>query len=549
MNEQYFTNLNGYLVKDGKAIHTYENVNSMKSDTTIREGTHIKTKGYYSVNDGGSGEYVIVDDDTLVSDNGLIHTLTNGLKAVLISEEIYPELCGAKGDGTTDDTNAIQTAINTANTKGVPLNLGTRTYLITEPLTVYSNLEINGNNAIIKTNSNINMITTNSVVDHVYLHNFRLMGANDITYTDNIGIKITAYYSKFQDLIISNCYTSISMETTGATGTLVENRYINLRCSNYCKYGLYIGVSGNNKLTDGFINNLICNGNSNSTESSIVGLVIGSAAGYNINGLHFYGKNTRAMVLSNSYNSNISNVYIEGFEIDGKGIYLSATQIGVNLSNVFINHNKTDSTGDAIYAEMSTYLPSFSHIGNLSNIRINRGSSTNGKSIKIVGAKFNAENIAIAGETRTIENDCTGILYSSKGIIKVNDSTIETKEGSTLFSKFSGYLDKGITPTTTSFTYQIPVSSFDYSNDIAMLEIKGVGGVNHIGSIKIFNSFIKIVKTSSGFSADIKVLNNDIFTADPTVSIDSTGLLTVTCEVISSVYATLFCNYYQKRDN
>lgn len=84
MNEQYFTSLNGYIVKDPKSIHTYNTILDMKSDMKLKEGYHVKTKGYYEANDGGHGEYVIVDDETLVDDGGLIHVLSNGLRAKLI---------------------------------------------------------------------------------------------------------------------------------------------------------------------------------------------------------------------------------------------------------------------------------------------------------------------------------------------------------------------------------------------------------------------------------------------------------------------------------
>lgn len=78
--------LNGYKIKDEKAVRSYETVAQMKADTKLKEGYHVKTKGYYEANDGGHGEYIIVDDETLVDDGGSIHVLTNGLRAILISD-------------------------------------------------------------------------------------------------------------------------------------------------------------------------------------------------------------------------------------------------------------------------------------------------------------------------------------------------------------------------------------------------------------------------------------------------------------------------------
>lgn len=107
--------LNGYKIKDEKAVRSYESIAQMKADTKLKEGYHVKTKGYYEANDGGHGEYVIVDD-TLVDDGGSIHVLTNGLRAKLITNksEINVSQFGIKGDGIYDDSIGIQKAIDYA---------------------------------------------------------------------------------------------------------------------------------------------------------------------------------------------------------------------------------------------------------------------------------------------------------------------------------------------------------------------------------------------------------------------------------------------------
>ena len=111
-----FSTLNGYKVKDKKAIRYYDTVADMKSDTTLKNGMYVKTKGYYESEDGGSAEYIIVNDNTLVDDGGSIHGLTNGLRAKLIIDksEINAMQFGIKGNGTFDDSIPIQNAINTA---------------------------------------------------------------------------------------------------------------------------------------------------------------------------------------------------------------------------------------------------------------------------------------------------------------------------------------------------------------------------------------------------------------------------------------------------
>ena len=76
-----FSTLNGFKVKDKKATRYYDNVSLMLSDTTLKEGMHVITKGYSNANDGGGSEYYI---SSLESATEYQEELTNGLYANLI---------------------------------------------------------------------------------------------------------------------------------------------------------------------------------------------------------------------------------------------------------------------------------------------------------------------------------------------------------------------------------------------------------------------------------------------------------------------------------
>ena len=143
-----FTKLNGYTVKDPQAVHTYDTVADLKADTKLKAGNHVQTKGYTTAGDDGHATYIIVDDNTLVDDGGSVHDLANGLKAVLQHQDIInTKQFGVVADGETDDTQALQSAINYCNGKVKELNIsGTELYTTNYiDLQEVSNLTINFN--------------------------------------------------------------------------------------------------------------------------------------------------------------------------------------------------------------------------------------------------------------------------------------------------------------------------------------------------------------------------------------------------------------------
>lgn len=137
-------------------VYAFENVAEMKNSDKLLDGMYCVTKGYYSNNDGGNGEYLIRTKRTEdIEDNGSIHFLKNNLVAELIVEDyINVKNFGAKGNGLNDDTNSLQKAINKYNNIFIPNG----NYII-------SNLDISGNkiiygqtSSILKISGNINFI-------------------------------------------------------------------------------------------------------------------------------------------------------------------------------------------------------------------------------------------------------------------------------------------------------------------------------------------------------------------------------------------------------
>lgn len=134
---------------NAKAIFGFDTVADMKASTNLINGSYAETLGYHEKNDGGRALYkirTITNDD--VVDNALIIAMddeTNNLIAELILPgEIDPMIMGAYGDGTHDDTTAVQKAINTNRVVKPSKN-----HLISSELEIKNSFIMQANNYII----------------------------------------------------------------------------------------------------------------------------------------------------------------------------------------------------------------------------------------------------------------------------------------------------------------------------------------------------------------------------------------------------------------
>lgn len=161
-----------------KKPYYYNTVVDMKADEKLKNGDMAITLGYYEANDGGAGEYIILDDKTLVEDGGLIHILNNGLRAKLIlNKYVTPEIFGAKGNGEEDDSIAFNNALLTKNI--IILN-SEKTYLLNNPIILNENKNeciIHGNFATILHDKKF--IDTSQNLSDVHLE------LNDLNIIDN----------------------------------------------------------------------------------------------------------------------------------------------------------------------------------------------------------------------------------------------------------------------------------------------------------------------------------------------------------------------------
>ena len=332
-------------------VLAYNTVADMKTAENLVNGSIAKTLGYHSVNDGGSSQYkirTITNNDTV--DEMLIIALNDpNLVAELITKDIMtPEMLGAYGDGTHDDTIPLQKALSISDA-----NL-TKTYGVTSTITVYNNVSGSGK---IKALSSLNILVQTNKTQSGQMHNKNIQLNIDCNKLASTGFDVG--YSSFCnfDIYVINC-PNIGVHNGEITNGNNEN-----------KFKIKAVASIDNTL-QGEIGVLVDTPDSYFDEIVAVNFKIGCKCNVptTINVLHpwvftsNYFADSKALVVDTNIGSiNINWLYQDNIRYGIYGLNNKTAQI--NINNYTINL-----TSD--YADITTYPPKVLTLGGKSVVKI-----------------------------------------------------------------------------------------------------------------------------------------------------------------------------------
>lgn len=467
---------------DANALWCFDSVNDMKDATNLVNGSYAKTLGFYEKNDEGGATYkirTITNDDVI--DNALIIALNdeeNQLIAELITnEKITPEMFGAKGDGVTDDTEAIQKALDTK----IPLYFSEKTYVITDTLTMPTSSSIIGvTNESKYTEKNYGTI---------------IKITNDLTNGIEFGI-----LSQIKNITIDCNNNEVSyallpnQNITKEANALIEKVTI---CNNPAGNGFYIGkINSANQGFNNIINKCVARdclrgffiSNTDNTlsyceaDSCTIGCSIGQNQNTLINCMFFNSKTHNLRVLycaycnifggsSDNYSQSSSTSITESTYIDHSNYinFYGMRFIGGTESNIKITNSNMISFNECMHEIETGHVPNYFY----------KAEGTNSKLVAY-NPKYNASPNTSIGTINIIkiEDIMTALTKTNITVTPSNNVTIVAN---TSFEKNKiGYVNIRLQVTGTLESNVVAtLSKSSVINDYVFLNITSVtSGIN-----------------------------------------------------------------------
>jgi hypothetical protein len=272
---------------------------------------------------------------------GVAHNTDGSLNAFINPKDA---IWGAKGDGSTDDTTALQNALNAAANGLFIWPAGV--YIVTASLLYPGNIKIIGagdsnSGTVIRVKTGTALTTpvlcsadwyNNAATsgNPVEISDIQIDGNSATSGSSAHGLVSMNFWSSFDNLTIKNVtgagflHTAQSQNGTHISNTCVEPKIRRLQIRNCSGHGISIIDNGSplTSCTDGFINDCIIAG------VGTRGININTAAGWFVLGNHIYGTGTEAIKADQCFATRIIGNYIDGF---GSG---SSTNIAAILMNI-----------------------------------------------------------------------------------------------------------------------------------------------------------------------------------------------------------------------
>lgn len=474
-----------------KKPYYYDSVAAMKLDDTLREGDMAITLGYYEANDGGAGEYKIVDDDTLTDDGGSIYELENGLKAELIIKDfINVKQFGVDNTGTNDISTVVNSILDKFKEKTIYFPKGK--YLFDTTIYIDKNTTISGegrNSTIFETNSAINILELkNSFSYNVSVENIGFNG----NYVGLIGIYFhkTEFSSETVDMRIRlehlafQRFTDWCLKIGGDTTerVIADSYYNDINCSQFSGGGILL----TNRCTDSYFNNIRVGGGSIAGKENIV------VRGYN---LHF--SNCKSFYSGTENNpkdawlfENCACIYgdIEAQDTTYYGVKIT----GCNAINLIIMTDRCTLATDvnpAVYVENT-------HYSSLKITNSNYEGSTQFENNKVLQI-YNCYNLSIEINTTQVEKIIEMLANDNSYNIDYKINGYEIIDITPEFETIN-YNDNGITAKSVGKNQILVDGTSTAQVDLAL---KGAYGNSQVLSMIPNNSLVKFI-TDNNYSND-----------------------------------------------
>lgn len=304
---------------------------------------------------GGAVGQVLASDASGNATWGIPHTDWINVKAAPY---------GAKGDGTTDDTTALQNAINAA-AAGQVVYFPKGTYIISSTLTLSSAMGVmylgsaeDSTTIKMKTGANLQAVAaTTGWLTNTATSSTNPLHIRHLTFDGNSsgqssgaghGIVLQSYYTNVEYCIFQNTrgdglrWDSVDFNGTTALGnTCVENRIHRVQCRTTGGCGINIHDPSSNTITDGWITDSVVQ---QCTQDAIR---INAGAGWKVVGSHVYQVGMSGIRLDRAWQSRVLSNYIESFGASST----SGAYFGIDMANGQVNDTGFGSaiTGNTLY--------------------------------------------------------------------------------------------------------------------------------------------------------------------------------------------------------